>query len=88
MATMETHYFSNNCFVPENYILSNIDKIKHIPAYIVQGRFDMCTPPVSALDLKAAYGKNLHLQINRAGHLRSEPENLAALRAIASAALV
>jgi proline iminopeptidase len=88
MATMETHYFSNNCFVPENYILSNIDKIKHIPAYIIQGRFDMCTPPVSALDLKAAYGKNLHLQITRAGHLRSEPENLAALRAIASAALV
>jgi proline iminopeptidase len=60
----------------------------HIQAYVVQGRFDMCTPPVSALDLKAAYGKNLHLQITRAGHLRSEPENLAALRAIASAALV
>jgi proline iminopeptidase len=88
MAVMETHYFLNKCFVPENYILKNIDKIKHIPAYVVQGRFDMCTPPVSALDLAKAYGKNLNLQITRAGHLRSEPENLSALRAIASAALV
>jgi proline iminopeptidase len=88
MATMETHYFMNKCFVPENYILDNVGKIKHIPAYVVQGRFDMCTPPVSAIDLEKAYGKNLHLQITRAGHLRSEPENLAALRAIASSALV
>jgi proline iminopeptidase len=88
MATMETHYFLNKCFVPENYILKNIDKIKHLPAYVVQGRFDMCTPPVSAINLAYAYGSNLHLQITRAGHLRSEPENLAALRAIASAALV
>jgi proline iminopeptidase len=88
MATMETHYFLNKCFVPENYILKNIDKIKHIPAYVVQGRFDMCTPPVSALDLAKAYGNNLSLQITRAGHLRSEPENLSALRAIASTALV
>jgi proline iminopeptidase len=88
MATMETHFFLNKCFVPENYILKNIDKIKHLPAYVVQGRFDMCTPPVSAINLAKAYGSNLHLQITRAGHLRSEPENLAALRAIASAALV
>jgi proline iminopeptidase len=88
MATMETHYFLNKCFAEENYILKNIDKIKHLQAYVVQGRFDMCTPPVSAIDLAKAYGSNLHLQITRAGHLRSEPENLAALRAIASAALV
>jgi proline iminopeptidase len=88
MATMETHYFLNKCFAEENYILKNIDKIKHLQAYVVQGRFDMCTPPSSAIDLEKAYGSNLHLQITRAGHLRSEPENLAALRAIASAALV
>jgi proline iminopeptidase len=88
MATMETHYFLNNCFTEENYILKNIGKIKHIPAYVVQGRFDMCTPPVSAIDLAKAYGDNLHLQITRAGHLRSEPENLSALRAIASTTLI
>jgi proline iminopeptidase len=88
MAIMETHYFLNKCFVPENYILKNINKIKHIPCSVVQGRFDLCTPPVSALDLAKAYGSKLDLQITRAGHLRSEPENLAALRTIASVALV
>jgi proline iminopeptidase len=88
MAVLETHYFLNKCFVEENYILKNIQKIKHIPCFVVQGRFDLCTPPVSALDLSKAYGKNLSLQLTRAGHLRSEPENLAALRSIASIALV
>lgn len=88
MAVLETHYFLNKCFVPENYILKNIQKIKHIPCFVVQGRFDLCTPPVSALDLANTYGPNLNLQITRAGHLRSEPENLIALRSIASTALV
>jgi proline iminopeptidase len=88
IARMESHYFLHGCFVEENYILKNIGKIKHIPAYVVQGRFDLCTPPASALDLAKAYGEKLSLQIVRAGHLRSEPETLAALRAVATTALV
>jgi proline iminopeptidase len=88
IARMESHYFQNNCFVPENAILKNIDKIKHIPAYVVQGRFDMCTPPVSAIDLAKAYGKNLNLQIVAAGHLRSEQEVRAVLRTFASTIFV
>lgn len=88
ISRMESHYFLHNCFVPENYILKNIAKIKHIPAYVVQGRFDMCTPPISALDLAKAYGPKLNLQIVQAGHLRSEPEARAVLRTFASTVLV
>jgi proline iminopeptidase len=88
IARMESHYFLNNCFVEDNFILKNISAIKHIPAYVVQGRFDMCTPPVSATDLAKAYGPNLRLQIVRAGHLRTEPETLSALRAIATNVLL
>lgn len=88
IATMETHYFANDCFIEENHILRNLKRIKHIPCFVVQGRFDMCTPPISALDLAAAYGERLRLQIVRAGHLRSEPETLTALRAIAASELV
>ena len=58
ISRMESYYFLNKCFVPDNYILKNIRKIKHIPCYVVQGRFDMCTPPVSAIDLSEAYGGN------------------------------
>lgn len=88
IARMESHYFSSKCFIPENYILKNISKLRHIPCSVVQGRFDMCTPPISALDLAKAYGDKLSLQIVRAGHLRTEPEVLAALRAVAAGSLV
>jgi proline iminopeptidase len=88
LALLQTHYFLNDSFVPENYILDNIGKIKHIPSTAVHGRFDMCTPPITARDLAKAYGKNLTLQWVNSGHLRSDPEMLAALRAIANANLV
>lgn len=79
VARLETHYFLNKCFVPENYILDNIHKIKHIPCSLIQGRFDMCTPPISALDLKKAYGDNLSLDIINSGHLSTDPEMSRAL---------
>ncbi len=81
LARLETHYFINGCFMPENYILDNVDKIKHIPLYVVQGRFDNCTPPVTAYELGKTYGKNMTLQMVNAGHSRSDPEMKAALRA-------
>jgi len=72
-ALLETHYFINKCFVPENYILDNIDKIRHIPCKVVQGRFDMCTPAIGAYDLAQSYGDNLTLNWVNSGHLRSDP---------------
>lgn len=88
VAKLETHYFLNKCFVPENYILDNIEKIKGIPCDLVHGRFDMCTPPIAAWDLAQAYGENLNLKWVNSGHLRSEPEMFAALRQIAGEKLV
>ncbi|OHB24938.1 MAG: prolyl aminopeptidase [Parcubacteria group bacterium RIFOXYD2_FULL_52_8] len=82
IARLETHYFLNKCFVPENYILDNIRKIRHLPCNLVQGRFDFCTPPISAVDLKRAYGDNLDLRIVNAGHLSSDPELGVALTTI------
>ncbi len=80
LARLETHYFLNGCFLPENYIMNNINKIKHLPLYVVQGRFDNCTPPVTAYELSKAYGKNMTLQMVNAGHSRSDPEVRVALR--------
>lgn len=81
VSRLETHYFSQKCFLPENYILDNIGKIKHIPCVLVQGRFDMCTPPISALDLRNAYGDKLVLRWVNSGHSRTDPEMLTALKA-------
>ncbi len=88
LARIEMHYFLNKCFVPENFILDNIHKIKHIPCSLVQGRFDMCTPPISAIDLKKAYGANLSLEIVNAGHLTSDPEMARALNEIINTLLI
>lgn len=80
LARLETHYFLNGCFIPENYIMDNIATIKHIPFYVVQGRFDNCTPPVTAYELSKVYGDQMTLQMVNAGHSRSDPEMRAALR--------
>jgi proline iminopeptidase len=53
MSRIETHYFVNHCFFPdENYLLEKAPAINHIPTIIVQGRYDMVCPIRSAWDLK------------------------------------
>lgn len=88
VAVLETHYFMNNCFIPDNYILDSVDRISHIPASVVQGRYDMCTPPVSAYDLQKAYGENLNLQWVNSGHMRTDKLMFRALRKMLSQNLV
>ncbi|HLD79851.1 MAG TPA: alpha/beta fold hydrolase, partial [Candidatus Nanoarchaeia archaeon] len=81
VAKFETRYFLNKCFIPEGYILKNVRKIQHIPCFVVQGRFDLCTPSsLGAYKLAKAYGKKLKLQLTLGGHLASEPENFKVIR--------
>lgn len=82
LSRLETHYFLNGCFISDNYILEKISTINQLPCYVVQGRFDNCTPPSTAYKLSKAYGSNLTLQIVNAGHKRTEPKLLAALRKV------
>jgi len=70
---IENHYFTNNGFLREdNQIFADIDKIKHIPGYIVQGRYDMICPPHTAYALHEIWPKS-DLRLVRAGHAMSEP---------------
>ncbi len=50
-ARIESHYFVNGIFLDEGQILRDIDKIKHIPTWIVHGRYDMVCPVKSAWEL-------------------------------------
>lgn len=72
IANLETHYFLNKSFVPENHVFDNLDKIKHISCTAIQGRFDMCTPPVSIYELSKRYGENMNLKWVNCGHLSSD----------------
>ncbi|OAY83004.1 Proline iminopeptidase [Ananas comosus] len=72
-ARIENHYFLNKGFLPSNsYILENVDKIRHIKAVIVQGRYDVCCPMMSAWDLHKAWPEAEFKVVADAGHSASE----------------
>lgn len=72
-AQIENHYFVNGGFLDEGQLLRDIDRIQQIPGVIVQGRYDVVCPAVSAWDLhKAWHNSELHI-VPDAGHAASEP---------------
>ena len=69
MARIEAYYFTNGCFMRKNHIIDNVGRVSHLPATIVQGRYDVICPPVTACKLAAKWGGNAKLQIiDAAGH--------------------
>ncbi|ABK90583.1 prolyl aminopeptidase [Francisella tularensis subsp. novicida] len=78
-ARIECHYFKNKLFIEEAQLLKEADKIKDIPGVIVQGRYDMVCPAVSAWDLHKVWSKAELDIIADAGHSISEPGILEAL---------
>lgn len=73
-ARIECWYFVNGGFFPEeNWILNSVRRIRHIPCWIAQGRFDVVTPMTSAWDLHRAWPEAKLDVIPDAGHASSEP---------------
>ena len=51
-ALIENHYFVNKGFLEhEDQLLENVTLIQHIPCVIVQGRYDVVCPPITAYEL-------------------------------------
>jgi proline iminopeptidase len=73
LSRLEAHYFFNGIFLPENSLLQNVGRIRHIPAVIVQGRYDVVCPAVSADDLHRAWPEAEYAVIADAGHSALEP---------------
>lgn len=73
LAQLECHYLNHNCFIEENYILDNIDKIQHIPGSIIHGRYDMVCKIQSAYELTQAWSNSQLMIVPDAGHSASEP---------------
>jgi proline iminopeptidase len=73
IARIENHYMINKGWLEEGQLLRGVERIRHIPAVIVQGRHDCCTPPRAAWQLKQAWPE-VELQIvPDGGHLYNEP---------------
>ncbi|WP_044561590.1 prolyl aminopeptidase [Azospirillum sp. B4] len=73
LARMEAHYFRNNKLTPEAALLDNVDRIRHIPAIIVQGRYDVVCPIRTADELHRAWPEADYIVVPDAGHSAMEP---------------
>ena len=73
LARIEAHYFKNNMFLDDDYLLNNLGAVRDIPAVIVQGRYDMVCPIVTADKLAAAWPKAEYVIVPDAGHSAMEP---------------
>jgi proline iminopeptidase len=73
MARIEVHYFRNNRYTPDDKLLRQVPRICHIPATIVQGRYDLLCPPVSAIQLHRAWPGSRLIIVEDAGHSATEP---------------
>jgi proline iminopeptidase len=74
-ARIECHYFINRGFFDDDdQLLSSMDRIKEIPAVIVQGRYDIVCPAESAYQLHRAWPNSTLIIAERSGHSALEPE--------------
>ncbi len=79
-ARIENHYFVNGGFFAEDgWLLNQVDRFRHIPAYVVQGRFDVVTPMWGAWALHTAWPQADFEVIWDAGHASTEPGVIDAL---------
>jgi proline iminopeptidase len=73
-ARIECHYFMHRgFFASDNYLLEYIDRIRHIPSVIVQGRYDIVCPMISAWELHKAWPEAEFIVVPNAGHAITEP---------------
>jgi proline iminopeptidase len=79
-ARIECHYFMNNAFFEtDNYLIESVGKLRHIPGVIVQGRYDVVCPMMSAWELHRAWPEAELKIIPDAGHSAAEPGIVSAL---------
>ena len=73
-ARIECHYFMHGGFFDQKTaLLANVDRIRDIPTVIVQGRYDVVCPMMSAWDLHRAFPEADFRIVNDAGHSAFEP---------------
>ncbi|MEY9851981.1 proline iminopeptidase [Leifsonia sp. EB41] len=78
-ARIENHYFMNGGWFEEDQLIRDAYKLEGIPGVIVQGRYDVCTPAMTAWDLHKAWPEAELNIVPDAGHAYDEPGILDAL---------
>jgi proline iminopeptidase len=73
LARIEAHYFVHHLIPPGRDLVARIGRIRHLPAVIVQGRYDMVCPIRSADELAQAWPEAEYIIVRDAGHSAMEP---------------
>ena len=73
LARLEAHYFAHQCFLSPEQLLGDLHRIRHLPAAIVHGRYDMICPIVSADELARSWPDARYEVIPDGGHSVWEP---------------
>jgi len=79
LARIEAHYMAHQGFLAPGQLLANMAAIRDLPAILVQGRYDVICPPVTAFTLARAWPGALLRMVPDAGHAAMEPSLRAAL---------
>jgi proline iminopeptidase len=72
-ARIENHYFVNEGFFEEGQLIRDAGRLKRIPGVIIQGRYDIATPPKTAWELHKAWPEARFILVPDAGHAVTEP---------------
>ncbi len=67
-ARLVTHYWSHGCFLADNEVLAGVDRIAHIPAVLIHGRYDVSGPLDTAWMLHKAWPASRLIVVEDAGH--------------------
>ncbi len=73
LARVEAHYFSHGIFLPENSLLGNVHRVRHLRCVIVQGRYDAVCPIVTADEVHRAWPESEYIVVPDAAHSAWEP---------------
>ncbi|MDO8348909.1 MAG: prolyl aminopeptidase [Planctomycetota bacterium] len=73
LARLEAHYLRNQRFSPDDRLLQDLHRVRHLPAFLVHGRYDLVCPLVGADDLHRAWPEASYVVVDDAGHSSHEP---------------
>ena len=79
LARIEAHYFVNDVFLEDGELLNSVDRLRHIPSIVIQGRYDMVCPIITADTLARTWSEAKYVIVPDAGHSAMEPGIRAAL---------
>ncbi len=73
MTRIEAHYFKTQVLTPENSLLDKIDRIRAVPAVILNGRYDIICPMTTANKLHQAWPEADFIIVPDSGHSFLDP---------------